>query len=499
MKRGAAHSDRAGAKGTGTDRNGSRIALHDSDFMKIDTQPVGEYLCKGRRVALAVVVRAEICGDATVRRHAYGGRFVESAAGPHHSREARRRNARGLEITGQPDASQPSPFFRIDSSAREAGVIRDLERALEDARKVAAVVRRPDRRLVGHGPLRNQIPAPDLGAVHAELARGLVDKALKHIARLRAAGASIGVGGYAVREHTDDLDMDRRRAVNAGQERAVDWSRDGRAEGRNVSAEIGASLHAKREEASVAVQGKRGARAVVPALGIGQERFVARRDPLYRAAQPPRRPDDDRLLRIVLALVAEAAAHVLRHNAQLALAQPELRAHVLADVMRGLRGAVQRIAGCDGPARLDCRPAQAVVDELDIDPVRGASRTPHPPASRHHASSGSRFPTRWFSGLHNQSGPARRRLPPVTCFPQRRQRPARRRGAPCGARAPSASAPPWRGAASCAHRADAVALHVPAGKNQHRVGTFDFQDAGMSVRRSNEDAMQHPGECQHRR
>jgi hypothetical protein len=111
MKRGAAHRDRAGAERAGTDRDGSSIALHDSDSVKINTQPVGEYLCKGRRMALAVVVRAEVCGDAAVRRHAHGGRFVKPAASAHHSREARRRNARGLEITGEPDASQPVSGF----------------------------------------------------------------------------------------------------------------------------------------------------------------------------------------------------------------------------------------------------------------------------------------------------------------------------------------------------------------------------------------------------
>jgi hypothetical protein len=51
-------------------------------------------------------------------------------------------------------------------------------------------------------------------------------------------------------------------------------------------------------------------------------------------------------------------------------------------------------------------------------------------------------------------------------------------------------------AGTCQRRASADAvLSMSAGKNQHRVGTFDLQDAGMSVRRSNEGAMQHPGEC----
>src|SRR5204862_895160 len=124
-------------------------------------------------------------------------------------------------------------------------------------------------------------------------------------------------------------------------------SRDRRAEARYISPEIGTSVNAQREEVAVAVERELGARDMVAALRIGEKRFGAPRDPFHRALQPACRPDEQRLLGVVLALVAEAAAHVARHDAQLAFVQAELFANIAADVVRRLRAAVERIAGGD--------------------------------------------------------------------------------------------------------------------------------------------------------
>ena len=123
---------------------------------------------------------------------------------------------------------------------------------------------------------------------------------------------------------------------------------------------------------------------MVARLVVGQEAFRPRRHPAHRTAEPPRRPGDERLLGIELALVAEAAAHIGRDHAQRALGHAELLGHLLADVVRRLRRAHERElagAGLDGRERrprLDRRADEAVVDEIDRDLVRrGLERGAH--------------------------------------------------------------------------------------------------------------------------
>src|SRR5439155_914197 len=75
--------------------------------------------------------------------------------------------------------------------------------------------------------------------------------------------------------------------------------------------------------------------------------------PLHGLAQTARSPHHQRLLRIVLALVAETAADIARHDPQLAFVDAELFAHEAPDVVRRLRAAVERVAGRDRAAGLD--------------------------------------------------------------------------------------------------------------------------------------------------
>src|SRR5581483_133646 len=97
-------------------------------------------------------------------------------------------------------------------------------------------------------------------------------------------------------------------------------------------------------------------------------------DPLHRPAQPARRPGDERLLGVVLALEAEAPADVGRDDAQACLVETELLAHVLADVVRRLGAAIERAAGRvperNGASPLERRAAQAIVHEIDADHAR---------------------------------------------------------------------------------------------------------------------------------
>src|SRR6516165_5800743 len=57
---------------------------------------------------------------------------------------------------------------------------------------------------------------------------------------------------------------------------------------------------------------------LIAAVGVAEERLAAGRDPLDWPADAPRRPDDDGLLRVKLALHAEAAADIAGNDADAA-------------------------------------------------------------------------------------------------------------------------------------------------------------------------------------
>ena len=95
--------------------------------------------------------------------------------------------------------------------------------------------------------------------------------------------------------------------------------------------------------------------------------------------QSSRCPGDDRLLRIVLALVAKAAADVGRHQPDCGLRQLKLLANRAPDVMRHLGGAIEcqltgRRCRRRGRARFDRRADQAVVDEIEPHHMGGAAK-----------------------------------------------------------------------------------------------------------------------------
>src|SRR5262249_61927158 len=115
----------------------------------------------------------------------------------------------------------------------------------------------------------------------------------------------------------------------------------------------------QREETTVGVERELSMGEVIARLIVGDKAFGPARDPAHGTAQPARRPGDDPLFRIELALVAETAAHVGRDDAQRAFGNTELLRHLAANVMRRLRRTVEpkllalRIDVTDDRARLD--------------------------------------------------------------------------------------------------------------------------------------------------
>ncbi len=378
IQRRAADRDRARAEGAGAVGHDGGVALADLDHRGGDAEPRGEDLGEAGGVALAVIVGAERGLDAAAGLDPQRSGFVESGARAHGAGHARRRHARGFDVAGHADAGEPAAAGGGGAARGEGIVAAGGQRLGHHVRKIAAVIGRADRRLVGHRRGRHEVAAAQFGAVEAEFARRGIGQPLEHVARFRPSGAAIGVGGQRVGEGADHLHGDRRGAIHAGHQRAVDRAGNGGAHRGHVGAEIGHRAHPEAEEQALAVERQFGGGGVVARLVIGDEALGPPGDPAHRPAEPARRPGDHRLFGIVLALVAEAAADIGRDHAQRRLGQAELLRHQAADVMRHLRRRIERpspgerVGHRGGGARLDGGAGDAVVDEVDLDDMGGA-------------------------------------------------------------------------------------------------------------------------------
>src|SRR5207302_8166812 len=149
-----------------------------------------------RGVALAMVMGPEVSRDAAVGCDAHLRNLVEAAAGAHHAREARRRDAGGLDVAGKTDASQLAFLLRDIPSFLKCLVLAQSQGSVENPREISAIIGRADGRLVWHGLRPDEIAAADFSAVESELERRFVREALEHIAGLGAPCAAIRVGRH---------------------------------------------------------------------------------------------------------------------------------------------------------------------------------------------------------------------------------------------------------------------------------------------------------------
>ena len=103
-----------------------------------------------------------------------------------------RRGAGMFEHAGDADAAQLLAPRRLALALVEILVVGKLQRLVEEAGKIAAVVGGADRGLVGHRRGRNEILPAQPHGVDAGDARGFLDRAIERVVRLRPAGAAIG-------------------------------------------------------------------------------------------------------------------------------------------------------------------------------------------------------------------------------------------------------------------------------------------------------------------
>ena len=134
-------------------------------------------------------------------------------------------------------------FARLRLARLEALGVGKLQRQVHVLLELAAVVGEGQPGLERHGVGRNVVAPAQLGRIDAEFVGGEIDHALDHVGRFRPAVAAIGPHRIGVGEHPGDVDMDRRRAVDAGERAGIDD--EGRHGVLQIGADGGDGLHAQ--------------------------------------------------------------------------------------------------------------------------------------------------------------------------------------------------------------------------------------------------------------
>src|ERR1035437_9450692 len=104
------------------------------------------------------------------------------ATGKRDARGFFRKRAGDLQIAADADAAQLAGFFCRLPARGKAGIIADHKRALEDRRKVAAVIGVTEGSRVGNFVGHNQVAPAQFGGIDAGLVGGGIDQPLHQVA-----------------------------------------------------------------------------------------------------------------------------------------------------------------------------------------------------------------------------------------------------------------------------------------------------------------------------
>ncbi len=178
------------------------VAVDDLDGLDRDLEQIGDHLRKARLVPLPARLRADHHIDAPFRQDREPRLLV---GGPD----------RGLDVIGKAAPEQLAALARLPPAPLEALPIGDLHRPVHVLGVAAAVIEHADPVAVRHGGRLDQVAAPQLDAVDAELDRGRIDQPLDRIGHLRTARAAIGLGRHRVGVDRHRPQRDGRNIVGA--------------------------------------------------------------------------------------------------------------------------------------------------------------------------------------------------------------------------------------------------------------------------------------------
>ena len=412
---------------------------------------VADDLRVGRLVALALRLGAHRDDGLAGQVHLDVGRLPHRGAPALADRAdpLRGRDAADLDVGRQPDAEVLAARPRVRLGLRDPGVAGHRQRLVHRRLVVARVdvdlgaARRgpePGRVLVRELVGLDEVPPPELGAVHPDLGREQVHRPLDDVGRLGPAGAAVGVDEHRVRVDAGHLGVDVRDLVAARQDAGVERRRDARADGREAAAEVGQGLDPEARDLAVARARDLEVGDVVAAVDRALVVLAPALDPLDRpAAERLAGEQHHRVVGVAEDLGPEGAADVRADAPDLVLrdAHDEGRQQQPLDVRRLARhpdrvlvGA--RVVPADVAADLHRVRDQALVDDPLADDDLGARRRRRPcrpcrrrSTRRRRCSGRSRG-----AAARPAPSPSRRRRPRAAAPSRRRSRRARRTPAP---------------------------------------------------------------------
>ena len=355
--RGAAVHDRFRSAGAAAGEELVAVALEQTDALERDAEPLAQHLRERRGMALAVIEGAGDDGDGAVGLEADAAHLL-------------RRRCRDLEKAADAEPAHAAALAALSLAAPETLGVGGLERMLEHARKIAAVVVAPRCHLA------RQLARPDLVApaqfqpIDPHLDGGGVDQALHVVVAFRPAGAAIGGDVRGVGEHALGRNLDQRRAIDAlhvldGIER-----RRHRRDLRKKAAHVAVVGDAHRQEGAVGIERKLGGELVISPVAVGHEAARALVGPFDRTAERARRMQHADIFRKRRRLHAERAADMAGQDANLLRLDLEDLRHVAPQPEHSLRRGVQREASArrlvdaDRRARLHRVDHHPAVDQL---------------------------------------------------------------------------------------------------------------------------------------
>ena len=361
--RGSARHDRLRTTGATARDQPVAVALHQPDALERNAKPARQELRQRRPVALSVIEGAGDDGDGAVALEMDAAHLV-------------RRRRRDFEIAADAAAAQLAGGEALQPALFESVPVRGLDCAREEAREVAGIVGRADRRRVRQF-LRPDLVAPaQFDRIDADLPRRGVDEPFHVVVALRPAGAAIGADRRSVGEDAARRHLHQRRAVGADAVLGDVEGRHHRPERRQVCAHVAEPGDAHGKEAALAVEGEFGMHGAVPAVMIGGEAFGARVGPLDGPLQHPRGMQDGDVFGEHRRLHAERAADMAGQNAHIlrlcAEHECEIGPHPEDALRRGAENPALRplVPFADRRARLHRVDDNAVVDEVDCGDVR---------------------------------------------------------------------------------------------------------------------------------
>ena len=298
------------------------------DHVDVAVEDVRDDLRRRRLVALALRRRAErdddLAEDVELDRRdlVVAGELEVGVDQLRLAEVVRARVERGAD----PEAEQLAAGGRLCPPLLDARRTDEVERHLHRPRVVARVVDAAVRRLVRHVLGLDEVLAADLDRIDPERVRDDVDHALGEPELLHARVAAVRRHGRLVRHRLGELEPDVAPLVEAGRDLRPDHAAE------RLVAEVRAGvvdrLRPEAEQRAVGLHRDLG--ALEPALVAVRHRLVELGPPLGpldRAVELAREQAARDELRVRRDLVAEAAADVLRDDAQLVEPDAHRRAH----------------------------------------------------------------------------------------------------------------------------------------------------------------------------